>query len=613
MPRPVRVLGVDDSLTMRKLLEVVFTAPTYELTLALTGAEAIAAVTRTQPDIVVMDYVLPDMRGIDICVSLSRSPATASIPIVVTSAKGAKVLDEFKSYSAVVGFVPKPFKPADLRAVVVDALRERAKPDAAATAPRAPAPAASAAAAAAPIATVPAGSAAAGPSAPRPARADAPKLAHAELEKLARSLFTALSPVFSKVPEWLHEMGSERPERFLAKKALTAKTIESLLEAVQPFVAPSETQSSEFSGSTDFVPLVELCALVARERRTGTLQLTRDGASIHVFVRHGELVAATHSDPAVYLAATDSPAWKLTPEQRRRAFEAHKKSGVPALVTFAECGGFPIEQLASCLKSASSHTLTRALDETWRFRWSSGALPTWADAHGTSVSIQSLRLVHLRRREDGDGSAEWAPSQLLLRAPGFTEHVRALELDADERTVLTLVNNRYHLRDVVEKSGLAPARVGRIVQRLAKVGLILGAPNAGAPTAGATSSVREASRRKVVLFEPDRRGVVPALTHRIGTARSGRDVVVAESPGELLSHVDAALEALIVNCSAKEVDAAQLARKVRESLEVAGATLIALVEPHDGARVAALKSAGFDGVLVKPFLLDELDALLAAA
>jgi DNA-binding response OmpR family regulator len=69
---------------------------------------------------------------------------------------------------------------------------------------------------------------------------------------------------------------------------------------------------------------------------------------------------------------------------------------------------------------------------------------------------------------------------------------------------------------------------------------------------------------------------------------------------------------LIVNCSAAGFDFAKLAKRVRASLELADATLVAVVEPHNVAHAETLRAAGYDGVLVKPFLLDELDALLAA-
>jgi DNA-binding response OmpR family regulator len=578
MARPVRVLAVDDSLTMRKLLEVVFAGPSFELTLTVNGSEAIVAASRTQPDILVMDYVLPDMRGIDICVALSRNDATKALPIVVTSAKGAKVLDEFKSYPSVIGFVPKPFKPAELRTVVTDALRRLPKPEAE------------------PVVAA------------KPARIETPKQSHAELEKIARALFTALAPTFSKMPEWVAEMGAERADRFLARKVLTPKLIEGLLEALQPFAAPSEPTPCDIAGSTELMPLFDVFSVLARGKRTGVLQLASDGASTQVFFRRGELIGATHSDPTVYLGGLDSSGWKLAPEVFQRAGEAHRRGGPPVLVALAEAGVFPMTQLSALLKEASRTTLVRALESNWRFRWSQLVLPSFVDAHGTPTSIDSLRLVHLRRQEVDEPGGEWSPSQLLIRQPGFSERARTVELDADERRVLTLINNRHLLRDVVERSGLDGSLALRVVRRLSKVGLIAG--TSGSVT---ESSVKEQRRRRVVLYDPDRTADASSLTRRLSGPHSARDLVCIETAEQLQTHLDGALDALIVNCSSLGIDGAELARKVRTSLQIADATLIGVVESGDGARAAALRGAGFDGVLVKPFLLDELDALLAAA
>lgn len=75
-----RVLVVDDSLTIRRALEFILKPQGYELAFAADGREALARAAEFDPDLILLDYVLPDMRGPDVCEALIANPVTASTP-----------------------------------------------------------------------------------------------------------------------------------------------------------------------------------------------------------------------------------------------------------------------------------------------------------------------------------------------------------------------------------------------------------------------------------------------------------------------------------------------------------------------------------------------------
>lgn len=83
-----RVLIVDDSLTIRRLAERVLRQEGFLTDTAESIAETIVKVPLFRPDIILLDYVLPDGVGTDACRALLASPATESIPVVLISAKG---------------------------------------------------------------------------------------------------------------------------------------------------------------------------------------------------------------------------------------------------------------------------------------------------------------------------------------------------------------------------------------------------------------------------------------------------------------------------------------------------------------------------------------------
>ncbi len=81
-----RVLVVDDILANVKLLEAKLTAEYFEVITAMSGAEALEMAQRNQPDIVLLDVMMPGMDGFEVCRRLKSSPQTMHIPIVMVTA-----------------------------------------------------------------------------------------------------------------------------------------------------------------------------------------------------------------------------------------------------------------------------------------------------------------------------------------------------------------------------------------------------------------------------------------------------------------------------------------------------------------------------------------------
>jgi CheY-like chemotaxis protein len=123
MEEKPRVLGVDDSLTIRKALELVLKPAGYMLELAATGAEALEKARGFQPAAILLDFILPDMRGSEVCRRLAADPETARIPVVLISAKGAEIQQAYQDASNVAAYVVKPFTPEMIIETVADVLR----------------------------------------------------------------------------------------------------------------------------------------------------------------------------------------------------------------------------------------------------------------------------------------------------------------------------------------------------------------------------------------------------------------------------------------------------------------------------------------------------------
>jgi two-component system KDP operon response regulator KdpE len=120
------VLVVDDELQILRGLKVILRQAGYEVAVAATKAEAIDAAAARPPDAMVLDLVLPDGSGVDVCREVR---GWSRLPIIVLSAVG----DEREKVRALDAgaddYVTKPFSPEELTARLRAVLRRSSEPD----------------------------------------------------------------------------------------------------------------------------------------------------------------------------------------------------------------------------------------------------------------------------------------------------------------------------------------------------------------------------------------------------------------------------------------------------------------------------------------------------
>src|SRR5687767_7500348 len=89
----VHVLVVDDEPDIVKLVAKIMESRGYRVTIAKDGEEALAAVQRDQPDVVVLDLNIPKLDGFEVCRRLKSADATKHIPVVMLTAAYVSVDD----------------------------------------------------------------------------------------------------------------------------------------------------------------------------------------------------------------------------------------------------------------------------------------------------------------------------------------------------------------------------------------------------------------------------------------------------------------------------------------------------------------------------------------
>jgi len=80
---PAKILVVDDTPRNVKLLADLLTVKGYAVVTAASGQEALDKINREQPDLVLLDVVMPEMSGYEVCRKIREIPETRTLPVVI--------------------------------------------------------------------------------------------------------------------------------------------------------------------------------------------------------------------------------------------------------------------------------------------------------------------------------------------------------------------------------------------------------------------------------------------------------------------------------------------------------------------------------------------------
>ncbi|MDH4099737.1 MAG: response regulator transcription factor [Nitrospirota bacterium] len=117
------ILVVEDEKDLSELLEYNLRKEGYAVVTARSGAEGLRMAVETEPDLVILDLMLPDIFGIDVCRTIRENDDTASVPIIMLTAK-SQTADKVEGLSAGADdYLTKPFSPKELIARIKAVLR----------------------------------------------------------------------------------------------------------------------------------------------------------------------------------------------------------------------------------------------------------------------------------------------------------------------------------------------------------------------------------------------------------------------------------------------------------------------------------------------------------
>jgi len=290
-----RILVIDDSLMLLGFVEEILAEANYDVVTAGTAQEGLHAIREQKPDLILLDYLLPDLRGDEVSRLLSEDESTADIPVLFMSGFGADLQNAPSNFANVVGVLNKPFTSDLLLKAVEQPLPKIATEEGAE---------------------------------PEPA-----------LESAMSSEFTNViggeveSPVSSS-PLWnegaFAQPPSEPTHAGFGDPNFPAQP--STYFAVAP-IDSGWAANIYFSGNTDFFSFSCALRVIGREKLTGVLHGYWTKENVELYARDGRVLLVTTRDAELYCSEAPITLVNIDAERVSQARATQSQTGCPLFVS----------------------------------------------------------------------------------------------------------------------------------------------------------------------------------------------------------------------------------------------------------------------------------------
>jgi len=127
------ILVVDDEAHILHVVSLKLRKAGYEVITAEDGEEGLSVAIEQRPDLVITDYQMPFMTGLELCIELKKQDETRDIPALMLTARGFSLASDDLDQTNIAGVISKPFSPRDVLDQVQELIVEDNTPEAADT------------------------------------------------------------------------------------------------------------------------------------------------------------------------------------------------------------------------------------------------------------------------------------------------------------------------------------------------------------------------------------------------------------------------------------------------------------------------------------------------
>ena len=128
MPAAVKkILVADDETHILHVVSLKLKNAGYTVLTARDGQEALELAQQERPDLIITDYHMPQLSGLELCQRLKQDPKTSHIPAIMLTARGYHLEPRDTQQSGILRMLSKPFSPRQLLSAVTEILEQQAK------------------------------------------------------------------------------------------------------------------------------------------------------------------------------------------------------------------------------------------------------------------------------------------------------------------------------------------------------------------------------------------------------------------------------------------------------------------------------------------------------
>ncbi len=119
-----KILIADDETHILNVVSVKLQNAGYEVITAEDGREAYDLARQIQPDLIITDYQMPMLSGVELCSKVSSDPQTCNIPAIILTARGFAISDDDRKSGNIKQVIDKPFSPREILTRVQELLEK---------------------------------------------------------------------------------------------------------------------------------------------------------------------------------------------------------------------------------------------------------------------------------------------------------------------------------------------------------------------------------------------------------------------------------------------------------------------------------------------------------
>jgi DNA-binding response OmpR family regulator len=277
-----KILVIDDSLMLLTFVQEILAEANYDVVVAATGREGLQAARDQNPGLILLDYLLPDLRGDEVSQKLHEDEMTAKIPVLYMSGFGADLAEAQSQFPNVLAILNKPFSSEMLLKAVEQHL---------------------------------------------------PKIEGAPAER-ADDLDSAMTAEFVNVIGSEEDLGKERAaiwsENDLAPPETTPRHEEA---AFTSSGGQSFAGAAYFAGDTGFFSLSKALRTIGREKLTGALHCSWSKANVDLYASEGKVMLVSTRDPDLYCGEEPITLVNVDPDRLNQTRAHQRQTGAPLFMT----------------------------------------------------------------------------------------------------------------------------------------------------------------------------------------------------------------------------------------------------------------------------------------